>query len=154
MELWLLLPTNIHGQHVDTLSLDSSLEISNRKFACPLEKVTLTCSISGLLLQWEIQEANTHPDVVGIFGQTDSVGNGFFEQNHFSSCHGEIISSGVLEYIDPGVNTSIYNSSMIIRPTSLNVSSDCDPLEIICKSIGQGAETNTKNVTYKIASEL
>ena len=145
---------NIHGQYVGTLSLDSSLKRSNRIFACPLESVSLTCSINGTLLVWEIQEGNTQPEEVGIFRQTDVIGDGFFRQNHFHSCHGEIISSGVLEYIGSGVNTSICNSSMIIRPSSLNVSSDCNPLKIICKSLDQGAENNTKNVTYKIASEL
>jgi hypothetical protein len=45
---------------------------------------------------------------------------------------------------------------MTIRPTSLNVSSDCDPLKVICKAFGQEAEndTVTESVIYKIASEL
>ena len=150
MKLWILLPICVRGQYVGTLSLDSSLERSNRKLACPLESVSLTCSISGTVLVWEIQEGNTQPKDVGIFRSNDSAGHTFFVQNHFS-CHGEIITYGALDYIDPRQNIFIRNSSMTIRLISLNESSHCDPIKAICKP---GAGTNAKSMTYKIASEL
>ncbi len=154
MKFWLPLSINVQGQYVQvgTLGLDSSLEKSNRKFACPLESVSFSSSINGPSLVWEIQEGiNTEPYVVGFFRQNDSTGHGFFKQNSFNSCPGEINSFGVPEDVDTRVNISICNSSMTIRPTSLNVSSDCDPLKLTCKVSGQEAETN---VIYKIASEL
>ena len=126
-----------------------------RRFACPSESVSFTCSINGPLLVWQIQEGNTEPHNVGIFKQIDIIGHTLSQLNHqINSCHGEINSFSVLEYIDPRENTSICNSTMTIRPTSLNVSSDCDPLKITCKALDQEAENNTKDMIYKIASEL
>ena len=148
----MLLSVNIYGQYyVRTLGLRSSLEGSNRKFACPQESIALTCNISGLVLIWEAQEGNNTSDSVrvGFFSQNDHAGEGFSNLKQFS-CHRELIFSGVLEYI----NSSIYISHMITTPSSWNVSSNCDPLTIICKSSDPGAEANTMNMTYKVAGEL
>ena len=149
MGFCLLLPVNIYGQYVGTLSLHSSLEGTNRKFACPQERIVLTCSISGLVPIWEAQEGNNMPVRVGFFRQNDSVGEGFSNLEQFS-CQRELIFSGVLE----NINSSIRISSMIVTPSSWNVSSNCDPLIIICKSSDPGAEANTMNLTYKVAGEL
>ena len=149
-----MLTINVQGQYVGTLTLESSLEKSNRRFVCPSESISFTCSVSGTSLAWEIQEGNTDPYDDKFFRQTDRVGRSFLVSNRLSSCHGEINVFGVLEYIDPRENTSICNSTMTIRPTSLNVSSDCDPLKITCKVLDQEAENNTEDMIYKIASEL
>ena len=146
MILWFLLSINVQGQYVGAL-IKSSLEKSNRRFACLSESVSFTCNISGTSLAWEIQEGNARSSYDGgIFRQSDPVGRCCFKQNQINSCHGEFNSFSVLEY-----NMSICISTMTIRPTSLNVSSDCDPLKVICKAVG---ESNPKNKIYKIASEL
>lgn len=151
--LWFLLSINIQGQDDGTPTLESSLEKSNRRFACPLESVSFTCSINGPSFVWQIQEGNANRNTIGIFSQSDSIEHpSFFESIRFNSCHGEINSFCVREYIDPRENTSIFNSTMTIRPTSLNVSSDCDPLKVICRVSGQNATEDLP--IYKIASEL
>ena len=154
VEFGLLLVINVHGQYVGTLSLEYSLEGNNRIFACPLESVSLTCSINGTLLIWEAGDGNTTSmkERVGFFRQNDITGNGFSTPENFN-CHGEMLFSGVLDYIGPAVNNvSVCNSSMIIRPLSRSASSDCGPLTIACKPSDQGPEA-TKNVTYQVAGE-
>ena len=139
----MLLVVNVHGQYVGTLSLEYSLEGNNRIFACPLESVSLTCSINGTLLIWEAGDGKTTSmkERVGFFRQNDIVGNG------------EMRFSGGLDDVGPAVNhVSVCNSSMIIRPLSTDASSDCGPLIIVCKPSDQGPEA-TKNVTYQVAGE-
>ena len=112
MGFCLLLPVNIYGQYyVGTLGLRSSLEGSNRKFACPQESIALTCSISGLVLIWEAQEGNNTSDSVrvGFFSQNDHAGEGFSNLEQFS-CHRELIFSGVLEYINSSIYISQYDN--------------------------------------------
>ena len=148
----LLQAINVRGQYVGTLSLEYSLEGSNRIFACPLESVSLTCSINGSLLIWEAGDGTTNLENVGFFRPSGNIGDGFSTRKHFD-CHGEMLFSGVLDDIGPAVNNvSVCNSSMIIRPLSTDASSDCGPLTIACKPSDQGPEA-TKNVTYQVAGE-
>ena len=142
----MLLVISVHGQNVGSRSLNSSLET---RFACPLENVSLTCSTNGTLLIWEVWESSTMR-VQGVLCRLNrSIGNSFSEQMHFD-CYGEMLFSGVLDYIGPEVNNvSVCSSSMIIQPLSRNASPDCSPLTIVCK---QGPET-IKNVTYQVAGE-
>ena len=153
MEVCLLLPINVIGQYVGTLSLHSSLESNNRKYACPQESVALTCSINGTVLIWEVQEGgnNMIVQVRNFRSLTDSVGSGFSKLINFSGC-GEITFSGVLEYIS-GENISICNSSMTITPSSRswNILTQCDPLTIFCKTPGADASAAPMKVTYKVA---
>ena len=144
----------MQGQYVGTLSLEYSLERSNRIFACPLESVSLTCSINGTWLVWDVWEYKTSKVRRVLCRPDDRPGEGFSFREHFD-CHGDMLFSGVLDERSPEVNNatvSVCNSSMIIRPFSRNASSDCDPLTIICKPSDQGPEA-TKNVTYQVAGE-
>ena len=120
-------------------------------FVCPLESVSLFCSINGTLLIWNVQEGNTQLEQVGFFRRNDSIGHGFSKSIEFD-CHGETIFSSVLENIlisSEAGNISVYNSSMIITPLSWNVSSNCGPLTIFCKPPNPGE--NSMNVTYQVA---
>ena len=150
-----MLPFGVHGQNVGTLTdyLYSSLEGSNRKFACPLEIVAVTCSVNGTSLRWEAQEGDNESVQIHSFGQSDSVGSGFSRPKQFS-CHGWIIFTGALAINDtnPGMD-SLSKSSMIVTPISRNVLSYCAPLIIICKSLDPEAEANTMIVTHQIAGE-
>ena len=155
MKFCLILLLSGHGQYIGTLtdSLHSSLERSNRKFACSQESVAVSCSVSGTSLIWEVQEGDDESVQIHSFGQNDSVGSGFSRLRQFS-CHGSIIFTGALatEDTNPGMNLSIQGrkSSMTVTPISGNVLPYCAPLTIICKSLDHEAESN---VTYKIASE-
>ena len=153
MEFWLLLPINVHGQYVGTLSLHSSLERSNRKFACPLESVAFTCSINGTLIRWDVQDDDETVQVGNFRHLVHRPGEGFSTPVQFS-CYGKITFSGALEHImNTSNSTQVCNSSMIMTPSSSTVPSDCDPLTIICKALDIGAEANTMTMTYQLASE-
>ena len=123
-------------------------------FACPLESVSLFCSINGTLLLWYAQEGNTEPMRVGYFRKNNTIGDGFSKLREFD-CYGELIFSGVLEDIlisSEADNISVCNSSMILPPLSWNASSNCGPLTIFCKPSNDPGEESI-NVTYQVAGK-
>ena len=107
-----------------------------------------------------IDYSQAEPQQIYLYRQNDSVGTGFTLEQLCQCPNNDSLKvtfSGVLENIisgpqtDPGLSlsNSVCNSSMIITPQSLDVSSDCSPLTIICKP-----ETNNNmSVSYKIAGE-
>jgi hypothetical protein len=143
---------SVCGQDDGIPSLYSSLERSNREFACPQESVAVTCSVSGTSLAWEAQlEGDNKPVQIAHFGQNDQVGFGFSRPERISW----IIFSGVLVAIEdrnPMVNIQLRNSSMIVTPVSSNALSHYAPITIICKALDSGAD-NRKTMIYQIAGE-
>ena len=148
MKFYLILPISAYGQYVGTVRLYSSLDVSNREFVCPQQSVVFTCTVSGTSLQWEaLQEGDTQFQQIKSFARNAHVEEGFSRPIQFS-CFGVVFFSGLLEN-----TTRNYTSSMIVRPRTWSVPSRCDPLTISCKTLDDGAEANSKNVTYKVASE-
>ena len=74
-----------------TLSLISSLEKSNREFACPQEPVALTCSVNGPILGWAQPDGNT----IGTFFQNNPIGHGFSDSQTILA----VIKLVVLEHL-------------------------------------------------------
>ena len=148
IKFYLILSISVYGQYVRTARLYSSLDVSNREFVCPQESVIVTCTVDGTSLQWEVlQEGDTQFQQIISFERTARAQEGFLNEIQFS-CFGVIFFSGLLEN-----RTRNYTSSMIVRPRTWSVPSRCDPLTISCKTLDDGAEANSKNVTYKVASE-
>ena len=144
----MILPISVYGQYVGTTRFYSSLDVSNREFVCPQESVVVTCTVNGTSLQWEaLQEGDAQFQQIKSFARNARVEEGFSTQIQFS-CFGVVFFSGLLEN-----TTRNYTSSMIVRPRTWSVPSRCGPLTISCKTLDDGAEANTKNMTYKVASE-
>jgi hypothetical protein len=132
----------MHISAIGTLSLHSSLERSNRKFACPQESVAFTCSVNGTILEWAQPTGST----IGTFIQNGSVGDGFSKHINCDGRAGDITASGVLEVIDRDSGFPICNSTMTLTP-----SSDCArvSLNLTCKS-SSGPEMSTR---FQVAGE-
>ena len=142
---------SICGQDFGTLSLHSSLERSNREFACPGESVTLTCIVNGTSLRWSAKEGDSDQVQIENFEPNSSIGSGFSKRKQFS-CHSWITFTGALDAEDPNprVNSSqLRKSSMIVTPVSENALSHCAPLTITCEPLNQtGGEA--KRMMYQI----
>jgi hypothetical protein len=122
---------------VGVLSLHSSLERSNREFACPQESVAVTCSVNGTVLEWAQLDGNS-------IGTLQSVGDGFSQVINCTRGAGMARVSGALEVIDRDSDFLIYNSTMVLTP-----SPDCVSINVTCRS-GSGPEMST---ILKIAGE-
>ena len=138
---------------VGVRSLHSLLEKSNRKFACPGESVTYTCSVYGSVLVW-----STNGEQIWSFRKTDSVGTGFSLPKMVNlTCDPmsliNITFSGVLEDIaDQNTmnNLSICTSTMIVTPMSYIPY--CEPLIPTCTTHrGSTEHSDTVTEMYQIA---
>jgi hypothetical protein len=141
---------SVCGQYVGTHSLHSSLERSNREFACRQESVAVTCSVSGTSLTWEAREGdNTSlPVQVANFQQGVRVGDGFSNTELFN-CHGWITFTSTLVNSSSDSN-QLLKSSMTVTPVSSNAMSHCHlPITISCESLENGSKPKT--TTYRIA---
>ena len=151
--LIIILHIGVCGQYIGTVSLRSSLEGTNRKFACPGERIALTCSVSGTALRWDAEEEGDSQAIqIANLGQNNSgAGSDFSERYQFTnSCNGSITFTGALDRDYPGVDSSQWrNSSMTVTPGSENAL-HCAPLTITCIALSGG---ENKAVVYQIAGE-
>lgn len=142
------------SQNGSVLSFNSSIQGSNRKFACPGEVVTYHCVTYGTQLEWEI---DNHPIA---FGRNDTALNDGQKYRHTD----EKTYWAILNAINPGTNESqtddiVYrhcHSMLIVSPgqlsedLTLSECGQCSPSEIKCSAIGNVTDERPP-LTHQIA---
>ena len=150
------------GQTPSVSFLNSSLNATNRNYACPHESVAYSCDVFGSELHWHVDD-----DSLGYFTMNDSMaGTGFTingsDLNEQFQC---LIFSGVLDII---INDTEDNSQYMYLyfHSTLTVSMDhgyptntsCqdpnyEPLNIICSVPVLEGQTPNISSPYKVAGK-
>ena len=148
---------NLIGQNETAsgnLLLHSSLERSNRSYACPGESVSYSCAVvGGQGLSWEVNGSDVaHSLNNGVFA---CYGSGTCDFK--STCY---TLSGVILNVTRNVsNQSKYHSTMTVTPEILHnetlelidmrACSHDEPLNITCHCLGPGGKK--QSLLYQVA---